>query len=433
MRYAQIVSASFGALVAATACATAPAAAHGTGQIEEVAPQVVSRTLSASERDSLVAQAFADRQGPRGWIYADAGSESGARRVRASFHLDDDAYVVVGHVDADGVLRIVFPTNPGDDGFVKGDKSYMTDQFFAGFNDQYRYRAQEVSLTRGLTPQMDSYDGGLGYVFMVASWRPMRFDQFSSGGIWNRYELSDDEYLKDPRPAIQELASVLTGDNREAYTVQYARYYSTISSVGSLGERFDSGYCSGFNSLGYASMPFGYTGMLASYNSLYNSLGLGYGQGGCFGSGAYGLINYGSGLVIAPPVLVTPRIYAVNGNRPAPRPQPQPGAKLHFPTQSKDATPTNPGHQGFSPDYRRRGLITTDDGTTSSPERASPRRASAAVSRSAYASLVSRSAEDAPRASLLSPAKARICAPLHAMDLLTSSTILARRFVSSSY
>jgi hypothetical protein len=352
-------------------------AAQDQGQIAEVAPQTGSRTLSASERDSVVAQAFADSHGPRSWIYADAGAESGSRLVRANFHLDDDAYVLIGHLDADGVLRIVFPTNPGDDGFVKGNKSYMTDQFFAGFNDQYRYRAQEVSLTRGLTPQMDSYDGGLGYVFMVASWRPMRFDEFSSEGTWNRYELSEDEYLRDPRAAIQELASVLTGVNREAYTVQYARYYSTIASTGDFGGSFASGYCSGFNSLGFATSPFGFGGL---GGGLYGGLGglsyvslLGSGAGGCSGAGSYygnGYANYGFGYatVVAPPVRIVPRGTIV------PRvPQPRPTPPHHFPTPSKNGVQSNSGQQNGSSTYRRRGLITTDDGATSGPERTSPR------------------------------------------------------------
>ena len=45
----------------------------------------------------------------------------------------------------------------------------------------------------------DSYDGGLGYCSSIASWRPMRFEQFSTGGIWDSFELVDNEYM--PRSA----------------------------------------------------------------------------------------------------------------------------------------------------------------------------------------------------------------------------------------
>ena len=60
--------------------------------------------------------------------------------VRANFHLDDDAYVLVGHIDADGVLRIAFPETPLDNGFAHGHASYQSAQFLGGFVGQYRAR-----------------------------------------------------------------------------------------------------------------------------------------------------------------------------------------------------------------------------------------------------------------------------------------------------
>ena len=39
---------------------------------------------------------------------------------RARSKSTDDAYVLVGHIDADGTLRVIFPLDPQDDGLVRG-------------------------------------------------------------------------------------------------------------------------------------------------------------------------------------------------------------------------------------------------------------------------------------------------------------------------
>ncbi|HVX38472.1 MAG TPA: hypothetical protein VHB25_02775, partial [Gemmatimonadaceae bacterium] len=195
----------------------------------DVTPSRAFDSMSRQQRDSVVAQSIADREGPRVSVRAEMESYSGTRRVRASFHVDDDAYVVVGHIGPDGVLRIVFPTDPRDDGFVQGGHLYQTAQFFGGYADEYQYRLRDVSLYRHSAAEHDSYDGGLGYVFVIASWRPMHVDQFSEDGRWDTFELTDLEYLSDPRPAVHELASLLVGDQPEAYTVKFASYFNTLA------------------------------------------------------------------------------------------------------------------------------------------------------------------------------------------------------------
>ena len=216
------------------------------------------------------------QQGPRVSVYAEVSVFGQARHVRANFHLDDDAYVVVGHVDADGILRIEFPTSPGDNGFVRGRASYSTAPFFAGFTDEYRARFYTGANLASTSARTDSYDGGLGYVFVIASWQPMRFDRFSSNGSWDSYEVSSDDYLRDPRPAIYELASLLAGTNPDAYTVQFARVYRTQSTYAyGLGSNaFGTELCSGFDygfSFGFPSSPFGFS----AFNPLFM---YGYGQ-----------------------------------------------------------------------------------------------------------------------------------------------------------
>src|SRR5262249_51172589 len=108
---------------------------------------------------------------------------------------------------------------------------------------------------------LDSYDGGLGYAFIIASWRPMHFERFSATGDWDSFQLADPNYMNDPRPAVYELASLLAGENREAYTVKFARYDASTNGMGyynaysSLAD-FNYGYCAGYEPFGYASSPF---------------------------------------------------------------------------------------------------------------------------------------------------------------------------------
>src|SRR5690242_19121698 len=69
----------------------------------------VARFTSAEERardDSARAQRIADVVGPRVSVSANFDYAGGSRQVDASFHMYDDAYVVVGHLDAAGRLKI---------------------------------------------------------------------------------------------------------------------------------------------------------------------------------------------------------------------------------------------------------------------------------------------------------------------------------------
>jgi hypothetical protein len=376
MRRSRIVGATLGVALVAGACATSTGTTSGSRFGVSPSAPPTSRTLSSTERDSLFAQAVADREGPRVSIYAEFDNVVGSRRLRANFHVDDDAYVVVGHLDADGVLRIAFPTEPGDDGFVRGQHSYQTAQFFAGFTDQYRYRAT-TGFFRTTQSAYDSYDGGTGYVFIIASWRPMHFEQFATSGSWDSFEVADADYMRDPRPAIYELASLLAGENREAYTVKFARYTDTQSLYSGYGNRssaFGYGYCAGYEPLGFASSPFenryafsplygygssfSYRGSRYFYDAAqdcYRSAPSYYGQ-------TYG-IAFGSPINTPPS---RPRPFNLNGPRQPRSPRVPPGHVMPLDAGQSSGAITN-GDQTIpaaSPHYRQRGLITADAPST---------------------------------------------------------------------
>src|SRR5439155_7315772 len=66
---------------------------------------------SAAPR-TIRAQEMPGPGGPRVSVFTTLTSFSAARRVQPTFHVDEDSYVLVGHMGADGVVRILFPTSP---------------------------------------------------------------------------------------------------------------------------------------------------------------------------------------------------------------------------------------------------------------------------------------------------------------------------------
>jgi hypothetical protein len=328
-------------------------------------PDAAPRPSWRAERDSIAAQRMADEVGPRVTIRAVMDHFAGSRHVEASFHMYDDAYVLVGHLDAAGRMRIVFPQDPNDDGYVRADKIYHVPNFFAGFADEYRWRYSEYSQRyRNTSGRYDSYDAGLGYVFIIASWRPMRLDRITSGDRWESYEIADVNYMSDPREAIEELAGLIAGDNREAYTIEYAHYSTTNYGNYSLAAfnlcydpyyqsaRF--GYGFGFASLGFSPfLGFGYS----PYSGYGNACG---DMGNVYGAYAYNWRGYTPGAT-APPIFTPPVIVPPTRGTPI----------LHrprFPGDTATGGPVNRRPGAVATDqpssdnagYRRRGLLAED-------------------------------------------------------------------------
>src|SRR5438477_1000876 len=298
--WSAIVLASGASVGCAAATRSAPEGLRSDAGIAEWTP-----AERRQMRDSANAQAVADEVGPRVTVMADFDYAGGSRRVEASFHMYDDAYVIVGHLDAAGRLSVVFPSAPGDDGFVRGGKIYHVPSFFAGFTDEYAWRYSDYRYSsHSVASRRDSYDAGLGYVFVVAAWRPMRLDRITDGNRWERYEVSNISYMHDPREAIEELGAVIAGDNREAYTIEYAHYSTTNYGTYAFSD-FDA-----VNSGCYSSRALGF----GRFNSLFfspfgflPSYGFGAGALGC-GSG-YGRYGYGYGYAYPstyPPVVSGP-------------------------------------------------------------------------------------------------------------------------------
>jgi uncharacterized membrane protein YgcG len=99
----------------------------------------------------------------------------------------DDGYLLVLHVDPDGILRVLFPLDPRDDDFVRGGKKY-----------EIRGRGGRESFTA---------DGksGRGTVYAAVSGSPFHFDQFVLGDHWDYRGLAPQRLPSDPEQDLNEL------------------------------------------------------------------------------------------------------------------------------------------------------------------------------------------------------------------------------------
>jgi hypothetical protein len=342
-------------------CATGTGAGYGSDGLTSTTPEE-RRAL----RDSARAQMVADEVGPRVTVRADFDYAAGARRVQATFHMYDDAYVIVGQLDAAGRLSIVFPNKPGDDGFVRGEEIYHVPSFFAGFGDEYRWRYSNYYYqTHSLASRQDSYDAGLGYVFVVASWRPMRLDRITNGNRWETYEVSDINYTSDPREAIEELAAVIAGDNREAYTIEYARYTTTNYGTYAFSD-FDrwNGACSDYQMLWGSrwSTNYFFSPLLSPFGSFggYDPVGCGNAYGYYPTYYAFGGYHTYSPFSPAPPI-VGPRRPTIPIGSPIFRLPQNLGGDVALHRPQTTPAPTIGGKVGGNgSQYRRPGLIAED-------------------------------------------------------------------------
>ncbi len=382
-------------LLGAGACATAGA----PGTSARRAHSASSRRAETLQywrqlQDSITAQTIADQEGPRVSIRAEFENYAGTRHVESYFNIKDDAYVFVGHIDANGIVKVLFPEKPDDDGFVRGGKTYHTTPVYAGFENDYLWRRahyySEIATSRA---RFDSYDYGTGYMFIIASWRPMRFDRIAEDAKWSTFELASDQLLDDPRPAVEELGALLAGDNREAYTVEFAKYYRTnLSRSGYASSSFSSLDCLFRTStLGleyypwlagtyipvYGYHPFGYA--FGSY-STFGNYGCGGGSYGYLGSYAYGYPIQQAPPIIAPkerPLptypLTLPRSFRPNGQLPGGTPLPTTSSGTLQSGRALRATDDQITPRGAQPvdGYRQRGLLTVDGGADMRPS--SPR------------------------------------------------------------
>ena len=125
---------------------------------------------------------------------------------------------------------------------------------------------------RGVGSRLDSYDGvGYGYIFIIASRYPLRFDRVSGFGLWDDLALDNYRSLIDPRESIRDFARTIAGGND--FTLQFARSGSTASLSSYADQRMDCALLSGF---GFSFLPlwsYGFAPLWSANSGYLNNCG----------------------------------------------------------------------------------------------------------------------------------------------------------------
>ncbi|MBX6331512.1 MAG: DUF4384 domain-containing protein, partial [Gemmatimonadaceae bacterium] len=124
-------------------------------------------------------------------------------RARVTVRAREDGYLLVLHVDPDGRVRVLFPLDPGDDNFVRGEQEYE----IRGRGDR---EAFSVDASRGS-----------GTVYAAWSRDPFRFDDFVRGDHWDYRVLGDADVSSDPEGGLTRLVERMTSAHFDYDVVTY--------------------------------------------------------------------------------------------------------------------------------------------------------------------------------------------------------------------
>ncbi len=158
-------------------------------------------------------------------------------KPRVSVRVEEDGYLVVLHADRDGRVRVLFPLEPADDDFVRGD------------------RELEVRGRNGRHPFFLDYEGD-GIVLAARSADPFSFEPFVRGDHWDYRALGGanrDAVRDDPEAALLEIVRRMAGQARFDYDVvpytvsaRYANRYGYHPYGNPYGSRFSFGLSFGY-------------------------------------------------------------------------------------------------------------------------------------------------------------------------------------------
>lgn len=119
------------------------------------------------------------------WLNGDRRFEPGDR-ARVQVEARDDGYLLVLNYDTDGRVRVLFPLEPQDDGFVRGGRRY-----------EVRSEEDRASFVVG--------EGGAGFVFVALSPDPWQVRSWARGGRWDYDVVTIDSRSEDPEREFTRL------------------------------------------------------------------------------------------------------------------------------------------------------------------------------------------------------------------------------------
>jgi hypothetical protein len=129
-------------------------------------------------------------------------------KVKLYFRTDVDAYVTVFRIDTDGRVRVLFPANPFEDNYARGNQDYRVDPR----DDGYTFR-------------VDDYPGE-GYLFAVATLDPFVYNPLVRADHWD-YRLigTNGRVAGDPYVAVGDLIASIVPAHYADYTYDIVPYF----------------------------------------------------------------------------------------------------------------------------------------------------------------------------------------------------------------
>lgn len=221
-------------------------------------PVLLVALAACAQQPATAPQPLVPKNGPEANVRVDYDGGIFNRRLEALFSVKRPAYVMVAHLGGDGTVRVLFPEDGRESGWVPGGKLYRTDFTRGDYDAAPGYWFMRPSFYRTVGARTDSYDGnGHGFVFIIASSYPLRFDRVSEFGLWNEVELTRYSSTSDPRVLIREYANLVAPNGK--YTLDYASSHTSYSTYSYAQSRMDCEMMSSywfvpwyFTGLGYA-------------------------------------------------------------------------------------------------------------------------------------------------------------------------------------
>jgi hypothetical protein len=134
------------------------------------------------------------------WLSSDNSFMRG-EHARVYLRAAQDGYVVVLRSDGDGHVRVLFPLDPSDDNFARGDRKF-----------EVRSRGDHDAFT------VDE-DNGSGLVLAAWSANPFKFDGYVRGDHWDFRTLNSREAGDDAEAGLVAIVQEMAGDAHFDYDV----------------------------------------------------------------------------------------------------------------------------------------------------------------------------------------------------------------------
>ncbi|HWG53253.1 MAG TPA: DUF4384 domain-containing protein [Gemmatimonadaceae bacterium] len=208
-------------------------------------------------------------------------------RARVNVKVRDDGYVVVLQLRADGLVRVLYPLDPGNDDFVRGNQSYEV----RGRGDREAFTVESAN--------------GTGTVYAAWSAVPFNFANFVRGDHWDYGVIGDSALPRDPETGFTNLVQRMAGGQFQYDLVSYSvqgyvasaapNYYATAGYSSCAfdpwcdGYGYGSGYGYGYAPYGYAPYgfaPYGFAG------SCFGASIWAFGFGPCYAFSPFGYYPY---------------------------------------------------------------------------------------------------------------------------------------------